>query len=72
MGTLKSDWTRVNIKRIVQNCAHVATICPGSSDPLYIVTYYIKCVTTAWTHSMYLENTTDLSYQVSQPSLLMR
>ena len=27
------------------------TVCPGSSDPLYIVTYYIKWVTTFWTHS---------------------
>ena len=29
------------------------TICPKSSDPFYIVTYYIKWVTTSWTHSMY-------------------
>ena len=28
------------------------TVCPGSSDPLYIVTYYIKWVTTSWTHSI--------------------
>ena len=28
------------------------TVCPGSSDPFYIVTYYIKWVTTSWTHSM--------------------
>ena len=27
------------------------TICPGSSNPFYIVTYYIKCVTTSWTYS---------------------
>ena len=27
------------------------TVCPGSSDPVYIVTYYIKWVTTSWTHS---------------------
>ena len=26
-------------------------MCPGSSDPLYIVTYYIKWVTTSGTHS---------------------
>ena len=25
--------------------------CPRSSDPYFIVTYYIKWVTTAWTHS---------------------
>ena len=28
------------------------TVCPGSSDPFYIVTYQIKWVTTSWTHSM--------------------
>ena len=28
------------------------TVCPGSSDPFYIVTYYLKWVTTTWTHSM--------------------
>ena len=27
------------------------TICPRSSDPFYIVTYYIKWVTTFWTYS---------------------
>ena len=27
----------------------LATICPGSSDPFFIVTYYIKWVTTSWT-----------------------
>ena len=25
-------------------------MCPGSSDPFYIVSYYIKLVTTSWTH----------------------
>ena len=25
------------------------TVCPGSSDPSYLVTYYIKWVTTSWT-----------------------
>ena len=28
------------------------TICPGSSDPFYIVSYYINWVTTSWTHGM--------------------
>ena len=28
-----------------------STVCPGSSDPFYIVTYNIKWVTTSWTHS---------------------
>ena len=26
------------------------TICPGSSGPFYIVTYFIKWVSTSWTH----------------------
>ena len=26
------------------------TICPGSSDPFYIVSYYIKWVTISWTY----------------------
>ena len=30
----------------------VLTECPGSSDPFYILTYYIKWVTTSWTHSI--------------------
>ena len=25
------------------------TVCPGSSDPFYIVTHYIEWVTTSWT-----------------------
>ena len=28
------------------------TVCPRSSDPFYVVTYYIKLVTTSWTHSI--------------------
>ena len=28
------------------------TVCPGSSDPFYVVTYYIKWVTTSWTYSI--------------------
>ena len=29
--------------------------CPGCNNPFYIVTYYIKWVTTSWTHSMRIE-----------------
>ena len=32
------------------------TICPRSSDSFYIVSYYIKWVTTSWTHSMSTEH----------------
>ena len=28
-----------------------STVCPGSSDPFYMVTYYLKWVTTSWTYS---------------------
>ena len=28
------------------------TVCPRSSDPFQIVTYYIKWVTTSWTDSI--------------------
>ena len=31
--------------------SYYITVCPRSSDPFYIVTYYIKWVTTSWTHS---------------------
>ena len=27
------------------------TVCPRSSDPFYVVTHYIKWVTTSWTYS---------------------
>ena len=27
------------------------SICPGSSDPIYVITYYVKWVTSSWTHS---------------------
>ena len=32
------------------------TICPRSSDPIYIVTYYIDWVTPSLTHSNYLDH----------------
>ena len=36
-----------NIRRLILR----DTVCPGSSDPFYIVSCYIKWVTTSWTHS---------------------
>ena len=30
---------------------HVVLICPGSSDPFYIISYYIRWDTTSWKHS---------------------
>ena len=40
-------------------CDHVTliaipnTVCPGSSYPFYIVSYYIKRVTTSWTYGTF-------------------
>ena len=30
-----------------------STVCPRSSDPFYILTCYMKWVTTSWTHSIF-------------------
>ena len=32
------------------------TVCPVSSDPFYVVTYYIKWVTTYWTYSKFADS----------------
>ena len=45
-----------------------ATMCPRSSDPFYIVSYYIKWVTTAWTHSSL---PTSVSFGGSGPGLFV-
>ena len=40
---------------IIQNKISVwkkYTVCSKSSDPFYVVTYYIKWVTTSWTYSI--------------------
>ena len=29
-----------------------STVCPGSSNPFYILSYFIKWVTTSWTYSI--------------------
>ena len=40
-----------------------STMCPRSSDPSYIVTYYMKRVTTSCTYSIFLKNDeTDCLY----------
>ena len=33
------------------------TVCPRSNDPFYIVSYYIKWVTTSWTDGSILMDT---------------
>ena len=40
------------IRTLVVCCKKTeCTVCPGSSKPFYIVSYYIKWVTTSWIHS---------------------
>ena len=34
----------------------VSTVCPRSSDPFHIVSYYINWVTSSWTYSIMLHN----------------
>ena len=52
-----SRWNLTNIFTLDRNlrhkfCFYYTTVCPGRSDPFYIVSYYIKWVTTSWTHGM--------------------
>ena len=43
------------------------TVCPRSSDPFYIVTYYIKWATSSWTYGKYqLHRKRDLRAQEAQ------
>ena len=37
---------------ILISAGNFPTLCPGSSNPFYIVTYYIKWVTTSLTHTI--------------------
>ena len=53
-------------KPYVQEVVPLYSVCPRSSDPFYIiVTYYIKRVTTSWTHStsFHLFNTLAIIYK---------
>ena len=40
----------------------LSTVCPGSIDPFYIVTYFIKWVTNSWTYGMYNCTLQDRSF----------
>ena len=42
--------------RVASDNAKVCTVCPGRSDPFYIVSYSIKWVTSSWTHSIHTLN----------------
>ena len=45
-------WNRrqVSVSSSIREPNRQTTVCPGSSDPIYIVTYCIKWVTTSWTY----------------------
>ena len=43
--------TSVSTAQVAAYTRGVYTVCPRSSDPFYIVGYYIKWVTTSWTYS---------------------
>ena len=46
--------TFIDLKCTFSKKGEHITVCPGSSDPFYTVTYYIKWVTTSWTYCMFL------------------
>ena len=46
---LYSSWDEQEIYTML-----IHTVCPGRSDPFYIVTFYIKWVTTSWTDGIWL------------------
>ena len=41
----------VTLKSVVNEVKLCYTLCPGSSDPFYVVTYYINGDTISWTYS---------------------
>ena len=41
-------------------------VCPKSSDPFYIITYYIKWVTTSWTYSNAVSHKPDVPIALLQ------
>ena len=53
-SSLRVETTPTPHHILPQNGHLVYTVCPKSSDPFYIVSYYIKWVTTSLTHSIYL------------------
>ena len=40
------------VLHIIENKKNIGTVCPGGNDSFYIVSYYIKWVTTSWTYSI--------------------
>ena len=41
----------IRSRSVTNQSYHISTLCPRSSAPFYIVSYYIKLVTTSWTYS---------------------
>ena len=50
------SWESFNNNGSICYCRFSLTVCPGSSEPIYIVTYYIKWVTTSWTDDRFKES----------------
>ena len=57
-----------NITRLLGHIVH--TMCPGSSDPFYIVSYYMKWVTTSWAHSIFCHHKKRQKWQKHVNELL--
>ena len=75
-GSIHAWYTRIQISEVQMVFAYnymfffpLHTVCPGSTDPFHVVTYYIKWVTTSWTHSMQI---VDAYYTIFSESLLNR
>ena len=49
---------------------HSTTICPGNSDPFYIVSYCIKLVTTYWTRSTTTTKTLIFAFFVERDTFV--
>ena len=50
-GTNDNTWLKIWQINSIVIWGEETTVCPGSSDPFYVVTYYIELVTTSWTYS---------------------
>ena len=53
VGLLVTPEIEVIIEQFSRSIAGLHTVCPRSSDPFYIVSRYIKRVTTSWTYSSF-------------------
>ena len=49
MSKVRTKASQISKERNIDSSSNF--LCPGSSDPFYVVSYYIKWVTTSWTHS---------------------